>query len=441
MAFFCLLLYIITIYLRPAEWIPMFYGMQLVDTLSIAAFLFWLIDLVAKKKTDALKAPQNMLMLGLFLAFLLSHVAHTYFEGLTMAFTEFSKVVIMYFLFAFIIDSEKKIKISIFLIVFLTLLLAIQGIQQFNTGFGWAGQPLTIQNYNEVNPATGELIPVLGRINWISIFGDPNDLGLTLVIAVGILIAFLFGKVKFITRIVVLSILGYMLYALYLTNSRGAFVALMAAVFFYFVRKTKKFLLGGIIGTLFVFLIFAFGPSRLALMSTDEESAFNRADAWYYGIELTKANPIFGVGYKMFEEDFPMTAHNTFVLAMAESGLLGLFFLVGLFYISFKGLSLVQKNNEHLKNYSYGLQAALVGFAAAAFFLSRLYIILPYMLFALSASLVNVTHELTLSPLGIGKGEGEYCLQNTLGPKDIRNIGFACIGIIGLVYVIIKIAL
>src|SRR3989338_10680688 len=120
MSFFCLLLYITTIYLRPAEWIPMFYGMQLIDTLSIAAFLFWLMDLMIKKKADSLKAPQNMLMLGLFLAFLLSHVAHTYFGGLMMTFTEFSKTVILYFLFVMIIDSERKFKITIYLLILLT---------------------------------------------------------------------------------------------------------------------------------------------------------------------------------------------------------------------------------------------------------------------------------------------------------------------------------
>ena len=439
MSFFCLLLYVITIYLRPAEWIPMFYGMQLMDILSIAAFLFWLLEFMSKKKTDSLKAPQNILMLGLFLAFLLSHLAHTYFEGFILAWTEFSKVVILYFLFVLIIDTEKKFKITIFLIVFLTFLLAIQGIQQFNTGYGWAGQPLTTQLDGAIDSVTGKPIDIISRINWISIFGDPNDLGIVFVIAIGILIAFLFGKVKFISRIFIIPILGYIFYALYLTNSRGAFLSLMAAVFFYFVRRTKKFLLGGIIGGLAIFLIFSFGPSRMALMSTDEESAYNRADAWYYGIELTKSNPIFGVGYRMFEDDFPMTAHNTFVLVMAESGILGLFFLVGLFYISLKGLSLVEKNNERLKNYSHGLQAALVGFAAAAFFLSRLYIILPYMLFALSASLSTIT-RLPL-PVGERVGVRGMAAENSFGLKDIRNIGLACIGVIGLVYVIIKIAL
>lgn len=419
MAFFCLLLYIITVYMRPAEWIPMFYGMQLMDILSIAAFLFWLLDFMIKKKFDSLKAPQNMLILGLFLAFLLSHVAHTYFAGLTATFTEFSKVVILYFLFVLIIDSERKLKIGVGLIIFLTLLLAIQGIQQFNTGHGWAGQPLVIDYPSG-----------MGRITWISIFEDPNDLGLTFVIVVALLLGFLFGKTNIFSKLfITIPILGVLLYGIYLTNSRGALLALMAMGFFYFFKRIRWKWLGIIIGVLFILLVFKFGPSRTALLSTDEESAYNRVDAWYYGITLTKANPVFGVGYRMFEEDFPMTAHNTFVLAMAEAGLVGLFFFVGLFYSSFKGLSMIQKSNSHLKNYAYGLQASLIGFAGAAFFLSRLYIILPYMLFALTACLFNVVRL------------KDAHLVNTLALKDVRNIGFACIGIIGLVYAFVKIVL
>jgi O-antigen ligase len=429
MAFIALLFYIITIYLRPAEWIPAFYGWQLLDILAFTALFCWLFTFMVKKRLDAIKSPQNILMLGLFLAFLMSHIVQTYFAGLMMAFTEFSKILIMYFLFVLIIDSERKFKIAVYLLIFLTLLLAIQGIQQFYTGYGWAGQPLIIDRQSGI-----------GRITWISIFNDPNDLGLTIVIIVAILLSFLFGKTNFISKFITIPILACLLYAIYLTNSRGALLALMAAGSFYFVKRSKRFVLGAIVGIAFIFLVFAFGPSRLALLTTDEESAYNRVDAWYYGIQLTKSNPIFGVGYKMFLEDFPLTAHNTFVLAMAESGLLGLFFLVGLFYISFKGLSLVQQNTSRLKNYAYGLQAALVGFAAAAFFLSRLYIPIPYMLFALSASLFNVAKNPPL-PVRERVGVRGTIIENTLTLRDIRNIGFSCIGVVALFYAIVKIAL
>ncbi len=418
MAFIALLLYIICIYLRPAEWIPFFYGMQLLDILSILAFIFWVLNKARTKQPLLVKAPQNILMLGFFVSLLLSHIVHTYFGGMMLAFTDFSKTLIMFLLFVNIIDSERKFKITVYLLIFLTFLLALQGISQFRNGYGWAGQPLRMDRESGI-----------GRITWISIFNDPNDLGLALVIAAAILIAVFFGRSNPLIKFFIIPILGYILYALYLTNSRGAWLALMVTGFFYFVKKSRRFLLGAIIGIAFIFLVFAFGPSRLSLLTLEEESAFNRVDAWYYGIGLTKSSPIFGVGYRMFSEDYPLTAHNTFVLALSEAGILGLFFWMGLLYSSFKGLSLVQKNNERLKNYAYGLQASLVGFSATAFFLSRLYITIPYLLFALSAAIFNVTKQ---------KFPG---LKNSFNFRDIRNTGFASIGIIGLVYVIIKIAL
>jgi len=419
----------------------MFYGWQLIDILTIAAVASLMVTLMIKKKLDSLKAPQNKLMLGLFLAFLLSHVAHTYFEGLMMTWTEFSKIVVTYFLFVFVIDTERKFKITIYLLILLTLLLAVQGIYQFNTGYGWAGQKMVYSSY-------GEDVP--GRITWISIFGDPNDLGLALVLVVAMLFGFLFGKTKFISKLVSISVLGCILYAIYLTNSRGAMLALMVTGVFYFIKRSKRFMLGAILGIIFVALVFAFGPSRLSMLSSDEEAAYERIDTWYYGITLVKSNPIFGVGYKMFTDDYGLTAHNSFVLALAEAGILGLFFWVGLFYISFKGLSLVQMYDERLRNYAYGLQASLIGFAAAAFFLSRVYIPLPYILFALSASLSNVSaascpaiNTKKVRPQNFRSAQLAKInlVENTFGPRDFRNIVFASIGIIILFYGIIKIAI
>ncbi|MFC1667677.1 O-antigen ligase family protein [Candidatus Omnitrophota bacterium] len=377
-----------------------------------------------KKRIDELKAPQNILMIGLFLAFLLSHVVHTYFAGMMFTFTEFSKILIMYFLFVLIIDSEKKLKITIYLLIFLTFLLALQGIYQYNTGYGWAGQPIIRHTYEGVESL---------RITWLSIFNDPNDLGLAFVIGLALLIGLFFGKTNLISKIFILPIAGCIMYALYLTNSRGAYLAFMVMVFFYFVRRSKIKLLGPLIGAGLVFLIFIFGPSRLAYMSTDGDSAYNRVDAWYYGVQLTKANPIFGIGYGMFMDDYGMTAHNTFVLAMTEAGLLGLFFLVGLFYISFKGLSLIQKHNMRMRNYTYGLQGTLIGFTASAFFLSRLYIPIPYILFALSASLVNVNSANLSLPHNVS--------VNRLTMRDLRNIGLATTGIVAMFYAIVKITL
>jgi O-antigen ligase len=167
----------------------------------------------------------------------------------------------------------------------------------------------------------------------------------------------------------------------------------MATIFFYFVRRTKKYILGSILGSVGAAAIFLLGPSRKAIINVEEASAYNRVELWYEGILMMKSNPLFGVGYGMFTDQLPQTAHNSFILAGAELGFVGLFFFVGLIYASFKALSLVQRADVRLETYATGLQAALIGYCTAAFFLSRTYVILPYMLFALSGSLLYIAQK------------------------------------------------
>jgi O-antigen ligase len=431
-----------------------FYAKPLIEILAIAITIFLVLEHFSKKKIELIKVPQNILMLCLFFSILMSHIVHTYFSGLINAFTGFIVNVILFFIMLNAINTERKFKIAIWFIIGLIVLLAIQGIYQFKYGYGWAGQPLSkdykseavqalsesynietgqllSQDYNsEISQALPEDYNVeKGRINWVSIFNDPNDLALTFVIAVGIIIAFLFGKTKILTKIIGFPLLCILFYGIYLTNSRGGMLALMATVFFYFIKRSRKIILGAIIGTICIVAIFAFGPSRMALLSTDEESAYNRIDLWYEGISMLKSNPLFGVGYKMFQEDLPQTAHNSFVLAAAELGIVGLFFFMGLIYAAFKELSLIQKYDKRLKNYAYGLQAGLIGFCATAFFLSRTYIILPYMFFALSGSLFYIAKQKNPK------------MAFDFSRIDIRNTAFLSLGILTVIYVIVKVGL
>ena len=188
-------------------------------------------------------------------------------------------------------------------------------------------------------------------------------------------------------------------------------------------------MIGGIIGGLFIALIIVLGPSRLGLISIEEDSAYGRVNLWYEGILLLKSNPFFGVGYNMFMEDLPQTAHNSYLLAAAELGMLGLFFWMSLIYISMKGLTLVQETDAKLKDYALGLQSALIGFCVAAFFLSRTYVIIPYMLFALSGSLIYIVRN--KNP-GL---EFKFTLQDAK-----RSLGLGILSLV-LVYAIIKLGL
>jgi len=326
--------------------------------------------------------------------------------------------ILFFFLLLNGINTSRKFKIAVWLIVLLIVILVPQGIYQLEHGYGWAGQRLTTQG--------GKITPLIQRINWIGIFNDPNDLALTFVIAVGIVLAFSFGKAGFIQRLMSLPVLSFLLYGIYLTNSRGGLVALMATVYFFFIKRTNRLFWGSIIGGTLAFALFAIGPSRSALFNIQEASAFNRVELWYEGILMLKSNPLFGVGFEMFTDQLAQTAHNSYILAAAELGFFGLFFWMGLIYSSFKGLSLVQAHDPRLKTYALGLQSGLVGFCAAAFFLSRTYVILPYLLFALSGSLMYVAKQYNED------------LNFNFTKKDFRTTALLSIGVLLLAYGVIK---
>ena len=409
MAFFFFVLYLMVLYLQPAVWIPFFAGWHLATVTLVGTAFFLLFQVTAARKS-LVKVPHNGMMVGLLLAVVASHAVHTYVGGLTAGFTEFSKILVMYFLIVNTVTSKRKFKSALWMVILLTALLAIQGIQQYHTGHGWAGQHL----------AGGK------RITWINIFNDPNDLALTFVIMVPVLLAYLVKPGFFGTKVIPLCFLGLLLYAIFLTNSRGGVLGLMISIVFFFVKRSRYMIPGGIVGGLLAGLVFAFGPSRLGLLSASDESAHGRLDAWYYGFQLLKANPIFGVGFNMFTDQYPLTAHNSFVLAASELGLVGLFCWVGLFYLSFKSLSLIQKHCPDLAPYAYGLQAALMGFLATAFFLSRTYNPIPYLVCALSAGLYAVAREQTDSA------------AFTFTAKDGRNICLLAIGSLAMVQIAMK---
>lgn len=409
MAFITLLLYIFVTYIRPQEWVPAVYGWQLVNNLAIlTAFLVALQAMQTKRLI--LSAPQNLLLLGFLATIVLSHLSHTYFWGAYDSFIAFSKIVIMFFLFVNVLDSEKKLKISLWLIILLTVVIAIQGIEQFKTGFGWAGQPLS----NE------------GRICWVGTFNDANDLALALVMAIGFLLAFIFGRSRIFTKIISISLLGVLIYALYLTNSRGGYLALASTAIFYFLRKYKNKFIAILLGGGLAFSIFALGPSRLSNISADEDSAHSRIESWYEGMQMLKSSPLFGVGYRMFTDEYRLTAHNSYVLVAAEEGLVGLFFWVALIYSCFKGLSILKQKNPRLVNYTAGLEASLFGFMSAAFFLSRSYQAILYIMLALASSFIYLFLK-----------KEDYVFNS----KDVRIAGLLSLGVLCIAWVTMRVSL
>jgi putative inorganic carbon (HCO3(-)) transporter len=136
-------------------------------------------------------------------------------------------------------------------------------------------------------------------------------------------------------------------------------------------------------------------PSRLQELDAGEESAAGRVEAWYEGLQMFQGQPLFGVGAGNFTEHNYLTAHNSFVLVLAETGFIGYIIWLAFVGYCFRMMYLLCRYAPALtepseiaewraeRRIGMTLFIALCGFFAAAFFLSRSYVIVLYILAAM----------------------------------------------------------
>lgn len=378
--YFYLLAYLTVLYVRPHEFVPGLVGMPILPMLLLVAFLFWL-----SRQRKRLEAPQFWLMPAIMVLMALSVVFSGWLMGGINAVSDFAPVVMLFYMVATSTDSLMRMR-QIFLVLATCItVIAYHGIDQSIKGIGWTGAQLS----------QGTRITYLGFLN------DPNDLAMALVMVLPMTLhlARHFGWVlRLVSRLAAAAIA----YAIYLTNSRGSVLAIAAMLLIYGILHygaVKSFIVLPILASPLLVL----GPSRMSNMSADEASAEGRVEAWYAGVQMLIQRPLFGVGKGMFADLHGLTAHNSFVLAFAELGLIGYFFWLANVFISWlmlqrlvltpaeAGASPAEASQweiirEHARTLWYGYTGGLV----AAFFLSRSYVVILYIHIALIVALYQI---------------------------------------------------
>ena len=329
-------------------------------------------------------AAQFPLSIGLLAWVPLSVAMTGWIGGAIEQFSSFTPIMIFFLISATTIDTPARLNKLFFIIGTVSAVIALHGIEQSQLAVGWSGATL-----------------IQERITYVGFLNDPNDLAQLLLVSVPMVLSFLHRRGNFFLAIVGVAATSAMLYSVYLTNSRGAIVALavMAMVFSIFRYGFKKSLF---LSPILLAVIFVASPGRISEISADEASASGRIEAWYDGFQMLKSHPIFGVGKSQFIEHHERTAHNSFVLALAELGVIGYFFWFSLIAVSGRmlitllGAHILQSENdspsdiaerEEHRRLARVLLYSLTGFCVTAFFLSRSYTITLYLLVAMIVGL------------------------------------------------------
>lgn len=378
----CWAVYVLVTYIRPHEYVESLLGVPL-QPISLVATL--LLTLATRRRRPS--APQDGLMLAFVVVTVLSFVVATRWLGGTLAVAgDLASILIFYFVTAAVLDTPGRMKLAFFVVAAASTVIALHGIDQVVEGVGW----------------TGTVVVQDGRITYLGFLNDPNDLAMALLIALPMAGTFVARGHPAALRLLAFAMVALLLVGIYLTNSRGAFLALVCMVSLYLARR-HGIRRSALLLPLVLPLLIVLAPSRIDDMSADEASAAGRVDAWYSGLNYLLWKPLFGVGKGQFVEHNILTAHNSYVLAFAELGLIGYFVWLAILVLS---LMIVWRiagspppgpsaaDTEQWARHSRlgeALLYAFVAYCASAFFLSRSYVIVYFMLVGMTAALHSAT--------------------------------------------------
>jgi hypothetical protein len=182
------------------------------------------------------------------------------------------------------------------------------------------------------------------RVRYRGELQDPNEVALMISAgAMSLLIGFAMRKRT--PGSVILYGTGALiaLLTVYQTQSRGGLVAAMLVPGVYVVRRygLKSLLPAALVALPLMMLGGRSGEDA-------ELSTQLRYEAWATGLDMFHHSPLFGVGARQFGEHHFLTAHNSFVLTLAELGFPGMVMFVAIVYLTFKSLVVGLRELQHI---------------------------------------------------------------------------------------------
>lgn len=400
------------------------YGLPILQCLGVVTLIFIVFECITGR-LKIIETGTDLMFFGFLFSIILSQIFSGWLGGVVVVFQKMLPVVVGYLIVRSALDSRDSVKRYVIVLICVTAFIGYEGWLQATSGMSHGGMtPIT---EGEVIAGQDEVSSRISRIRWYGVFNDPNDLAMALVAVIPFLMNLLIRRSYLIPAISIPPIIT----AVYLTNSRGGMLACAASIASFFIirYRSKR---SAIIAIILAVVLLVLGPSRMGGFSNEDASANGRIESWYQGYQMFKEHPIFGVSMGTYTDYNDLTAHNSFILVLAELGIVGAFFFTGMFYFPLKWLALKIKNPLDFGQDEWGeVSAAFASLAAimtAMFFLSRSYVMLPYLILALVISVI-------LKFGGV--------LIEELSPtfRDLKFIFFILLGEIVGINVVVKILL
>lgn len=449
MGFLLTLVYIALSLLSPKDLIPSLVEYRVELVVVIAALV-----VSAPRLLDAnfFRIPQNYLLLGLFAAIFLSVAIGVHWPGGGfIAVQKFLSTSVVFYLIVLNCRSSRQLQALVILLTLVGAFYVVQGGRAYYAAEANinnvchsnydphtpTNQLIKIQGTLELCNPLLEIIPVSDgafafRMRGLGFFKDPNELSQFLVMLVPLIWVGWRKRLHLRNIFFVLAPTAMLIWGMYLTHSRGGLIALVLILMIALKGRVN-------VMTAILAGVLAFGLMSALNFSGGREisvqAGSNRFMLWGDGLALFKSAPVFGVGYENFATaNRGQTAHNSFIVCLAELGLFGYAFWVSLLVFTMFGLNALiasfklrhgppeisigtaelDAESVELERWAEAIRLSIVAFLVAAFFLSRAYALTLYLALGMAVALSSLvsddgepSNEQPLwKPLGFSAGLG-----------------------------------
>jgi probable O-glycosylation ligase (exosortase A-associated) len=274
-----------------------------------------------------LKVQWNAITKIFLLFYLWTGVTTLFAEYDSVAFelwADFSKLALMFFLTSWLITDRVRLNAIIWAVIIGSSVYAIrEGAYSLLSGGSHLLQGPRGSNFvnnNELTRLFGMTLPLI--------------------------IFMIFHSAHPLVRKGMLGVMGLSIVAILASQSRGAFVGLLVAFGYFFMKSNRKsaFILVALLGAgLIAYVASDRAASSLAerystIDDYDSDGSFQgRVFAWNYGLDVANSNPVLGIGFGAFRGAIDHSgtwkdAHSIYFEPLAEHGYTGLalFLLLGL---------------------------------------------------------------------------------------------------------------
>ncbi len=407
MAFFLFLLVNVALFVRPAEIVPALEGFEIYFYCIAACLVVSFPDILRYLSEKSLTTEPITLMLFALVpaVFVAGTMAIDITEGWSTV-VVFAKIVLYYLLFVSVVTTSNRLRIVLIVILLSLAALTLLAVLNYHEII----QLKTLAMGDQADGKYGDVVTIQ-RLQGSGFYGDPNEMCVMLAAMVPLCLYFVMLDRNLLFRCLAAAMLPLFGYAIYLTQSRGGFLAFVGslAAFFWSRYGWQKTALIGIVGLPVLLLVFG---ARQTTISTSTNTAQNRIYLWKGWFYTFREHMVTGNGMSHQKEDplsdgkdrtdmSKMVAHNSYLQGFADLGFAGGCLFMGAFITAVWSLirfnaRYCKQTNEDLKQLQPFLLATLVAYCLGMMTLSIPFIVPTYLVLALAVVYTRMAQRTAL---------------------------------------------